>query len=62
MSIGDLRTTYGDTFVMIFVAIEASFVHVFLDAPDFTPLADTLLADLWGLKVCQEKSDGYWLR
>ena len=42
---GDLRTTYSDTFVMIFAAIKASLVCVFLDAPDFIPLVDILLAD-----------------
>ena len=44
MSMGDLWTIYIYTFIMIFAAIEASFVHMLLDTPDFTPLPDTLLA------------------
>ena len=62
VSMGNLKTIYRDTFVIIFAAIEASLVHMFLDIPDLTPLADTPLADLWGLRRCQERSDGYQSR
>ena len=54
----DLQTTYSDTFVMIFGAIEVSLVYVFFDIPDLILLPDTLLADFWRLRKYQEKSDG----
>ena len=56
---GDLQTTYRDIFVMIFAVIETNLVYMFLDTPDFPLLVDTLLANLWGLKRCQERSNKY---
>ena len=43
---GDLRTTYGDTFVMVLAASEASLVRMFFSAPNLIPLPEILLADL----------------
>ena len=49
VSTEDLYTTYGNTFVMVLTALEASFVCIFLYAPNLTPLPETPLADFWGL-------------
>ena len=57
VSMGDLWITYGHTFVIIFSAIETSLVHVLFDTLDLTPLADTLLAYLSGLKGYRERNN-----
>ena len=57
---GDLRTTYGDTFIVIFPAIKARLVHIFFHTLDLNTLLNAPLAYLWGLWECWKGSDGSW--
>ena len=59
---GYLQTTYGNTFVIVLAAIEASLVHVSFYTPNLTPLPKITMADFWGLWGCREQSDGCWPR